>query len=140
MSSRSQSKFPAEEASTTSRMRPDGVFVLVVHDADVESVGVWDCLHDEYIVRDVTTAFDALEWLSGTTLACVVCVLGNSLRALDFETLVVRLSERQARHIVFIAPFEHVDIEHLKSAGRDWLAMPVKPEELVALVRAVSAR
>jgi DNA-binding response OmpR family regulator len=121
-------------------MRPQGAFVLVVHDSTVNGVGVWDVLHDEYIVRDVTSAFEALEWLSGTNLACIVCVLGVTFSAEDFHSLVVRLSAQQAQRVVFIAASDNPDVAFLKRAQCNWLAMPVRPEELVALVHAVSAR
>jgi len=121
-------------------MRPHGVFVLVVHDSTVTGAGIWDALHDEYIVRDATSAFDALEWLSGTTLACVVCVLGVTFSGEDFYNLVSRLSKEQARRLVFIARSDDPDVAFLERAQCNWLAMPVRPEELVALVSAVSTR
>jgi DNA-binding response OmpR family regulator len=132
--------FPSEEASTTARMRPHGAFVLVVHDSTVDGVGVWDALHDEYIVREATSAFDALEWLSGTPLACVVCVLGVTFSGEDFYNLVTRLSAEQAQRVVFVAASDDPDVAFLERAQCNWLATPVRPEELVALVRAVSTR
>ncbi len=132
--------FPSEEASTTARMKPHGVYVLVVHDADVAAFGIWDVLEEEYIVREVTDGFEALEWLSGAALACVVCVVGKHIRGEDFYNLVCRISEEQAKRIVFLAKTDDPDVEFLKRAQCHWLAMPVWAEELVALVSAVSTR
>jgi DNA-binding response OmpR family regulator len=133
-------QFPSEEASTTARMRPRNAFLLVVHDAAVSGTGMWDVLDSEYIVRDVTTAFDALEWLSQTTLACVVCVCGKSIRGEDFFNFVSGISVDQAHRVVFIAASDDPDVPFLERSQRHWLASPAKPEELLALVRAVSTR
>jgi len=138
--SKAADSFPSEEASTTARMKPHGVFVLVVHDPATSGVGIWDSLEEEYIVRDATTAFEALEWLSGTALACIVCVLGATIRGEDFFDLVSRISADQARRIVFIAPPDDADVAFFRLTQCNWLAVPVKPEELVALVHAVSTR
>jgi DNA-binding response OmpR family regulator len=121
-------------------MRPQGVFVLVVHDSTVSGEGIWDALHDEYIVRDATSAFDALEWLSGTTLACVVCVLGVTFSGEDFFNIVSRLSVEQAKRVVFITARDNPDIAFLRREHCNWLTMPVQAKELLALVGAVSTR
>jgi DNA-binding response OmpR family regulator len=133
-------RFPPEEASTTARMRPRNAFLLVVHDEATTAKGVWDVLDTEYIVRDVTTAFDALEWLSQTTLACVVCVCGKSIRGEDFFNFVSRVSIDQAHRVVFIAASDDPDVAFLEQSQNHWLEMPVNPEELIALVRAVSTQ
>ncbi len=131
--------FPEEDESTTARLRPKGAFVLAVHDSSADFVGLWMALEGEFIVHQATTPFEALERLSGAPLACIVCVVGGSIRAEDFFDLVVRISADQARRIVFIGPVADLRSELLQRSGCNSLSLPVQPEELLVLVRAVSA-
>jgi len=130
--------FAVNEEATTGRGRIRGVYVLVVHDATVDVRSLCDALTAGFVVRDVTTAFDALERLSGAPLACVVCVIGGSIRAADFHTLVTRAAPEQAHRLLFIGHAES-EAEFLKASGRHWLPSTAEPQEVLALVRAVAA-
>jgi hypothetical protein len=126
----------AEEA-TTGRGRIKGVYVLVVHDPTVDVRKIADVLTASFVVREVTTAFDALERLSGAPLACVVCVTGGAIRAEDFQTLVSRAAPEQAHRLLFVA--DGKDAAFLESSGANWLSATSEPQEVLALVRAVAA-
>jgi hypothetical protein len=130
--------FAVDEEATTGRGRIRGVYVLVVHDPTVEVRALCDALTAGFVVREVTTAFDALERLSGAPLACVVCIIGGSIHAEDFHTLVTRAAPEQSHRLLFI---DHADseAEFLKSSGAHWLPTTAEPEEVLALVRAVAA-
>jgi hypothetical protein len=127
------------EEFTTGRGHIRGVYVLVVHDPGVNMDLVVHALGDGFIVRDATTAFDALERLSGAPLACVVCVIGGAIRGEDFFTLVSRAAPEQAKRVVFIARDES-EAEFLRSSGASWLPSTSEPQEILALVRAVAAQ
>ncbi len=124
---------------TTGRGNIRGVYVLVVHDAAVDVDAVRDALGDGFIVREATTAFDALERLSGSPLACVVCVIGGAIRGEDFFKLVSRAAPEQARRVVFIAGDES-ESAFLRASGASWLLRTAEPKEILALVRAVAAQ
>ncbi len=126
---------------TTGRGNIRGVYVLVVHDAGVNVDAIRDALGDGFIVRDTTTAFDALERLSGAPLACVVCVMGGAIRGEDFFTLVSRAAPEQATRVVFIAGEDNEkEAAFLRASGASWLPSSADPKEILALVRAVAAR
>jgi hypothetical protein len=129
--------FAVTEEATTGRGRIRGVYVLVVHDPTVEVQALCDALTAGFVVREVTTAFDALERLTGAPLACVVCIIGGSIRAEDFHTLVTRAAPEQAHRLLFIDQAES-EAEFLKASGAHWLPT-TEPQEVLALVRAVAA-
>jgi hypothetical protein len=122
----------------TVRGLPRGVFVLVVHDSAVDVAGIFEALDDTFVLREATTAFDALERLSGAPLACIVCVAGGAIRCEDFHNLVSRASPEQAQRIVFVADGD-ADAEFLRSTGSSWLPSSAEPSEVLAVVRAVGA-
>jgi len=127
------------EEFTTGRGHIRGVYVLVVHDPGVNIDPVVRALGDGFIVRDATTAFDALERLSGAPLACVVCVIGGAIHGEDFFTLVSRAAPEQAKRVVFIAT-EDTESAFLRASGASWLPSTAEPQEILALVRAVAAQ
>ena len=127
-----------EEGASTARGRNAGVQVLAVHDPSMDLAPLWMAIAGEFLFHEATSSYDALERLSGAPLACIVCVCGGSIRAQDFWDFVVRLSLEASRRIVFIGQPENLSEEFLKRTGCHWLPMPVQPEELLALVRAVS--
>ena len=114
------------------------MYVLVVHDATVDVSALCEGLTGSFVVREVTAAFDALERLTGAPLACVVCVIGGSIRGEDFHTLVTRAAPEQSHRLLFV---DHADseAEFLKASGAHWLPASAAPQEVLALVRAVAA-
>ncbi len=130
--------FAVTDEATTGRGRIRGVYVLVVHDPTVDVRALCDALTEGFVVREVTTAFDALERLSGAPLACVVCVIGGSIRGADFHTLVTRAAPEQAHRLLFVDP-DGSEGEYLEASGAHLLASNAPPQEVLALVRAVAA-
>jgi hypothetical protein len=130
--------FAVTDEATTGRGRIRGVYVLVVHDPTVDVQALCDVLTGGFVVREVTTAFDALERLSGAPLACVVCVIGGSIRGEDFYTLVTHAAPEQSDRLLFV---DHASAEadFLKTSGAHWVAGTTEPQEVLALVRAVAA-
>lgn len=114
------------------------MYVLVVHDPTVDVRVLCDTISAGFVVRSVTTAFDALERLSGAPLACVVCVIGGAIRGEDFHTLVARAAPEQAHNLLFIDHFDS-EAEFLKTSGVHWLPSTAEPQEVLALIRAVAA-
>jgi hypothetical protein len=129
--------FTVTDEATTGRGRIRGVYVLLVHDPTVDVSTLCDALTAGFVVREVTTAFDALERLSGAPLACVVCVIGGAIRGQDFHTLVTRAAPEQAHRLLFVDHAQS-EAEFLKSSGAHWLPAAAEPQELLALVRAVA--
>jgi hypothetical protein len=125
------------EEATTGRGKIRGVYVLVVHDPAVDVRALCDVLAASFVVREATTAFDALERLSGAPLACVVCVSGGSIRAEDFYGLVSRAAPEQAHQLLFLESGEGA--EFLRAQGAHWLSASSDPQEVLTLVRAVAA-
>jgi len=126
------------DEATTGRGRIRGVYVLIVHDPAVDVRVLSDTIAAGFVVRSATTAFDALERLSGAPLACVVCVIGGAIRGEDFHTLVTRAAPEQAHRLLFIDQ-AGTDAEFLKASGAHWLPQTAEPQEVLALVRAVAA-
>jgi hypothetical protein len=126
------------EEATTGRGRIRGVYVLVVHDPTVDVQTLCDALTAGFVVREVTTAFDALERLTGAPLACVICVIGGAIRGEDFHTLVTRAAPEQSHRLLFV-DHESSEAEFLKASGAHWLPATSEPQEVLALVRAVAA-
>lgn len=124
-----------EESKATRRGVPRGVYVLVVHDPAVAVDAVCETLAALFIVREATTAFDALERLSGAPLACVVCVVGGSIHGADFLEMVARATPDQARRVVVVG-----DREGLCSDDAAWLPKTASPREVLAVVNALSGR
>jgi DNA-binding NarL/FixJ family response regulator len=127
------------EEATTGRGRIRGVYVLVVHDEGVSVERISSAVHDAFVVREATDAFDALERLSGAPLACVVCVIGGSIRGEDFFKLVSRAAPEQAKRVVFVTDDER-EVEFLRDSGASWLPSTAESSEILALVRAVAAQ
>jgi len=131
--------FTVTEEATTGRGRIRGVYVLVVHDPTVDVQALCDTIAAGFVVRSVTTAFEALERLSGAPLACVVCVIGGAIHAEDFHKLVTRAAPEQAHRILFVDNDES-EAAFLKSSGAHWLPnKAAEPQEVLAQVRAVAA-
>ena len=126
----------------TERGRSRGVYVLVVHDASIDVSALCDTLRDLFIVRDTTSAFDTLERLAGSPLACVVCVIGGSIVGEDFYELVKRASPEQAARGVFVATTklsEH-EVAFLKKIAAHLLPEHWTPKVVQAVVGAVSGK
>lgn len=130
-----------DEPTETARTVPRYVFVLVVHDAPDAAGPICARLRSLFIVRDASSAFDALDALTARAYACVVCYLGGRVRAADIGSLVERTAEGQTHRLVFVAGegASEEDFAYLQKAQRNWLAHPASPDEVLALVRAVSA-
>lgn len=127
------------EEATTGRGRIRGVYVLVVHDGDVNADRVVNAVRDAFVVREASNAFDALERLSGAPLACVVCVIGGAIHGEDFFKLVSRAAPEQAKRVVFVSDAE-ADAAFLRESGASWLPSSAEPQEILELVRAVAAQ
>jgi DNA-binding response OmpR family regulator len=114
--------------------------VLVVHDGGSDLSVLSETLRAEFIVREATTPFEALERLSGSPLACVVCVVGGTIRATDFYALAKKAAPDQVHRLVFVMPPDvtEADLAFLRVAGAHWLTTPHTPAEALAVVRAVS--
>lgn len=121
----------------TKRARSRLVFVLVVHDPSVDAERLCEQLRELFIVREATTAFDALERLSGGQLACVVCVVGGAIRGGDFLELVKHASPEHVTRLVFVDGEGSADF--VRGTGASFVPSH-EPDEVVAVVRAVSAR
>lgn len=126
------------DSTITNRGRMHGVYVLVVHEPSVDVTALCDTLRDSFVVREASDAFEVLERLSGTTLACVVCVIGGSIRGEDFYNLVARASPAQASRLVFVAA-DGSEPRFLERNTKNWLPGTAAPSEVVAVVRAVGA-
>ncbi len=126
----------------TERGRSRGVYVLVVHDVAVDVSALCESLRDLFIVRETTSAFDTLERLAGSPLACVVCVIGGSIVGEDFFELVKRASPEQAARVVFVATTKLSDheIAFLKKNAAHLLPEHSSPKEVQAVVGAVSGK
>jgi DNA-binding NtrC family response regulator len=130
-----------DEEKVTERGHRRGVYVLVVRDENIEAPVLSQALDDEFVVRVATNATDIAERLSSVTLTCVVCVLGGNVRARGFFELVTRVAPAQATRLVFVASEESSEDEaFLQQAKMNWIAASASPEEILAVVRAVSAR
>ena len=116
-----------------------GVYVLVVHDPSIDAQATCDALDALFIVREATTAFDALERLSGAPLACVVCVVGGAIKGTDFLSLVARAAPDQTARLVFLDDGDG-DAGFVQGTGASWLPAGAPPSEILAVVSAVSSR
>ncbi len=110
-----------------------------MHGEDTDRAALWMALAHEFLVTEATSAFEALERLSGAPLACIICVLDGSTRADDFYALAARISLDHTRRIVFIGTAESFPAGFRSRTGCNWLVPTTQPEELLVLVRAVSA-
>jgi DNA-binding NtrC family response regulator len=128
-----------DDDKVTVRAHRRGVYVLVVRDEKIEARALSQALDDEFVVRVATNASDVIERLSAATLTCVVCVLGGRVRARDFFELVTRVAPDQAPRIVFVASGEPEDEAFLRQSKVNWTAASASTEEILAIVRAVSA-
>jgi PleD family two-component response regulator len=129
----------SHESAVTERGRSRGVYVLVVHDEAADVSALSETLQNLFIVRETSNAFDTLERLSGSPLACVVCVIGGAIVAQDFFDLVKRAAPDQSQRIVFVASSDH-DLAFLKSNGANVLPESSSPKEILAFVSAVSSK
>ena len=111
-----------------------------MHDEGVQRLGIWKAVCDEYIVHEVSSAFDALEWIARAKLACIICVVGQTIHANHFYELVTRVSSEHARRVLFLCAPTAPDVAFLTQARADWLPLPVGETELMTLVRTVAAR
>ena len=116
-----------------------GVYVLVVHDPSVDARATCDALNALFIVREATTAFDALERLSGAPLACVVCIVGGAIEGTDFLNLVSRAAPDQTARLVFLDDGSG-DSGFVAGTSASWVPAGAPASEVVAVVSAVSAR
>jgi DNA-binding response OmpR family regulator len=126
--------------ANTERRPARGAYVLVVHDDRIDVAAICDAIRAEFIVREASTAFDALERLAGTPLACVVCVIGGSIKGHDFYTLALRATPDQVRRMVFVTPetVESDERQFLEGSGVNRVSRAERPAEILAVVRAVS--
>jgi hypothetical protein len=123
----------------TERGRHRGVYVLVVHDPAVDVGVLCDTLRTKFLVRDVDAVFTALERLPEPGLACVVCVVGGTIRAQEFLDLASRVAPEQLQQIVFVGPMTHDDVDVFERSKVNWLSSHAKPEETLKVVRAIVA-
>lgn len=123
----------------TKRARSRLVFVLVVHDPAIDASALCDELREMFIVREATTAFDALERLSAGPLACVVCVLGGAIGGADFLKLVEHASPEHVARLVFVDARAGGGSDFVRGTGASFLPSS-DPKELLAIVGAVAAR
>ena len=130
-----------DDEKVTVRTHRRGVYVLVVRDEKIEARALLQALDDEFVVRVATSSSDVVERLSAVTLTCVVCVLGGTVRARDFFEVVTRVAKDQAPRIVFVVSGESSEDEaFLRQSKMNWTAASASTEEILAIVRAVSAR
>lgn len=130
------------ETAVTERGRSRGVYLVVVHDVDVDVAALCETLRDAFVVREVTSAFDTLERLSGAPLACVVCVIGKTIVGEDFFALVKRAAPELVQRVLFVASQPLCDRERAFLKANDGHLVPEgsSPEEVLAIVNAVSGK
>jgi hypothetical protein len=122
----------------TARLRP-GIGVLIVHEASADVTRMVTALRTYFIVREATSPLDTLERLASGTFACVLAVMGPTIRGEDFHTFVTRTAPETARRMVFVGddPSES-DRAFFQRSGSHCLPTSVNDDELLAVVRAVS--
>ena len=127
--------------AATTRKRSRHAYVLVVHDGAIDVRKLVARLRTEYVVRESGSAFDALGELAARNHACVVCYVGGRVQAEDFRSLVSAVAKQDAAHIIFVATATTTpdDFECMEKMGRHWVEAAASPDEIAALVRAVSA-
>lgn len=111
----------------------------MVHDPSVSVAALCETLKTHFIVRSVDTVFAALERLPEPSLACVVCVLGGSVRAADFFDLATRVAPQHAARTLFIVRPNLLvdDTEFLNRSTVTWLPTRARPKDLLSVVSAV---
>ena len=125
----------------TARKRSRHAYVLVVHDEDIDVTKTCERLRMEYVVRESPSAFQALRELAARPHACALCYVGGRIQAEDFRALVAQVASKEAARIVFVATAKsrQADFRCMEKMGRHWVEESASPDEIVALVRAVSA-
>ena len=127
--------------ATTNRKHIRHVHVVVVHDPECNVEELCGRLRKEFVVRECPTTFGALSELATRQHACLICCVGGRIGAEEFRGMVGQVAKEQASLIVFIAmpSAKPEDFDCMERMGRHWLDHTVPVDEVLALVRAVSA-